>query len=183
MKALDKEIQELFKKNEQAAFEVLFVKYYKPLCVAAKLYTSGSPDSEDLVQQLFIKFWEEKHFRKINTSYQQFLQTSLRNACFNHLDKEKTRHKRLQNAASDATIQEAIHFILQEEETRIFEMAYAELPEQSRKVFELVYFSDHSYKSAAEKLKLSVNTIKSHLKTALLKLRSSKTIKRYYLDE
>ncbi len=183
MKAHDKEINELFEKDEQAAYEKLFVRYYKPLCVAAKLYTADSPASEDIVQQLFIKFWEEKHYKKVTASYQQFLQTSLRNACFNHLDKEKTRQKRLQKSRPEAYIEEAIDFLLQEEETSIFERAYAELPEQSRKAFELVYFADHSYKSAAENLKVSVNTIKSHLKSALRKLRNSKILKSYYLDE
>jgi RNA polymerase sigma-70 factor (family 1) len=182
MKEQDQQLTDLFARDEQQAFKQLFVQFYKPMCVAARLYTSESVEAEDIVQQVFIKFWEEKHYKKVNSSYKHFLHISVRNACFNHTGRLKTRQKRENNVEQEALVEQAIDFLLQREELKVFETAYDELPPQSRKVFELVYFADQPYKAAAQKLNISVNTVKTHLKNALRILRNSKAINNYYSD-
>ena len=49
----------------------------------------------------------------------------------------------------------------------------ARLPEQCRKVFELIVLKDMKYKEVADFLGLSVNTVKTHFARALKQLRSS----------
>lgn len=182
MKEQDQQLTDLFARDEQQAFKQLFVQFYKPMCVAARLYTSDSVEAEDVVQQVFIKFWEEKHHKKINSSYKHFLHISVRNACFNHIGRLKTKQKREYDAVQESLVEQAIDFLMQKEELNVFESAYDELPPQSRKVFELVYFADQPYKAAAKKLNISVNTVKTHLKNALRILKNNKAINNYYHD-
>jgi RNA polymerase sigma-70 factor (family 1) len=176
----DIRLKELFGKDQQEAFRELFTQFYKPLVVAAKIYSGNSPESEDIVQQVFVKFWEEDLHKKINTSFRRYLHISVRNTCFNHLKQIKPTQQPGISADQEQLAEEALDFLLHREELQVFGEAYNELPPQSRKVFELVYFSDQSYKDAAQKLNLSINTVKSHLKNALRILKNSALLNSYF---
>ncbi|MBE0639328.1 MAG: RNA polymerase sigma-70 factor [Bacteroidales bacterium] len=178
----DVRLMEMFESNREDAFRELFVRYYKPMVLAARIYSNNNPEAEDMVQQFFVKFWEEKLYRKINTSFKHYLRISVRNTCFNHLNRLMIRQQHEPDSDLESEVEQAIDFILRKEELEIFEKAYDELPPQSRKVFELVYFSDRSYNEAAQMLDLSINTVKSHLKTAVRILKNSTLLNNYYCD-
>lgn len=182
MKREDNTLLELFRTNEQEAFRKLFVRYYEPMVVSARIYTNNDPEAEDIVQQVFIKIWERKLFKSINNSYRHYLHTSVRNACFNHISSSRTRQITRPDQKEELMVEQAIDFMLSKEEKRVFEKAYDELPVQSRKVFELVYFEGQQYKDAAHTLQLSVNTVKSHLRNALQVLRKSPVLQKYFSD-
>jgi RNA polymerase sigma-70 factor (family 1) len=178
----DIRLLELFEKNDREAFRELFSRYYKPMVLAAKLYSNNDPESEDIVQQVFVKLWEEKLYKKINTSFKRYLQVSVRNACFNHIGSIRVKQKYGSDIKEDMMAEQAIDFLLRNEEVLVFEKAYEALPVQSRKVFELVYFAGQPYKTAAQTLNLSVNTIKSHLQNAIRILKNSPVINNYYSE-
>lgn len=182
---MDKEdlrLKELFESSPLEAFKELFICYYKPMVLAARIYSDNNPESEDFVQQVFVKFWEESLHNKINTSFRHYLHVSVRNTCFNHLKHLKTKQQYISDPGKENKVELAIDFLLRQEELEIFERAYGELPPQSRKAFELVYFAGQSYKSAAKMLSVSVNTVKSHLKTALRTLKNSALLNNYYRE-
>jgi len=178
----DVKLSEMFRSDQEKAFRELFIRYYKPMVLAARIYTNNHPESEDIVQQFFAKFWEEKLFKTINTSLRNYLQVSVRNACFNHLHRNKNRPNQAHDPEREVEVDHAIDFLLRKEESEVFEQAYDELPPQSRKVFELVYFSNRSYDETARSLDLSINTVKSHLKNALRILKNSTLLNNYYSD-
>jgi RNA polymerase sigma-70 factor (family 1) len=178
----DARLIKMFESSPQEAFRELFARFYKPMVLAAKFYLKNDPEAEDLVQQLFVKVWEEKLYGKINSSFRQYLQTSIRNICFNHLERMKLRAHVEPNPEALYDLEQAIDFLLHREESRIFEKAYDELPPQSRKVFELIYFSNQSYNETAKALNISINTVKSHLKNALGILRNNSVLNNYYSD-
>jgi RNA polymerase sigma-70 factor (family 1) len=178
----DARLIKLFESNRRDAFRELFARFYKPMVLAAKFYLKDHPEAEDIVQQFFLKFWEEKLFKKIKNSFRQYLHISIRNACFNHLERQKQHPQVEPDPDKVIELEQAIDFLLHNEERKIFEKAYNDLPPQSRKVFELVYFSNQSYNQAAGALNISINTVKSHLKNALKILRSSDLLNNYYSD-
>jgi RNA polymerase sigma-70 factor (ECF subfamily) len=178
----EKKLMELFGQNPQKAFGELFARFYQPMVLVARFYLKNKPEAEDIVQQFFLKFWEESLFKKIKTSFRQYLHISIRNACFNHLEQQQKATQVEPDPEQLAELEQAVDFLLHDEERAIFEKAYDELPPQSRKVFELVYFSNQSYNQAAGALNISINTVKSHLKNALKILRSSPLLNNYYSD-
>jgi RNA polymerase sigma-70 factor (family 1) len=183
--AMDNEdirLQELFEKNDREAFRELFARYYKCMVLAAKMYSNNDPESEDIVQQVFVKLWEERLYKKITTSFKRYLHISVRNACFNHIGSIRDKLKCATDIKEEMMAEQAIDFLLRNEEVMVFEEAYKALPKQSRKVFELVYFAGQPYKTAAETLNLSVNTIKSHLQNAIRILKNSPVINNYYSE-
>ncbi|PKP52205.1 MAG: hypothetical protein CVT92_10045 [Bacteroidetes bacterium HGW-Bacteroidetes-1] len=180
MEQEDAAILILFTLDEEKAFSQMFDHYYSALCVIARVYTNNQTIAEDIVQQVFIGFWEKKCHLRINSSLHAYLRTSVRNACINYLQKEKEIEKKQTNLPNESRADEVLDLLMAKEEQLILEKAIKELPLQCRRVFELVYFEELQYKAAAEDMHISVNTVKSHLKSALRILKTNSRLKLYY---
>jgi len=180
MEQVDSGILTLFAFDEKKAFNQMFESYYSALCVMAGVYTNDQTIAEDIVQQVFIGFWEKKCHHRINTSLIGYLRNSVKNSCLNYLQKEKLIEKKLEDLAFESKADEVLDFLLIKEEQLLLEKAINELPVQCRKAFELVYFEELQYKAAAENMHVSINTVKSHLKNALRILKTNSRIRVYY---
>lgn len=53
------EILDLLKRGEKKGLQLLFHKFYKPLVMYAMKYVHRQDEAEDMVQEVFIKFWEK----------------------------------------------------------------------------------------------------------------------------
>lgn len=169
----DREILELLKQGEAAGFKALFDKYYKQLCMQASLLLPDEADAEDLVQDVFIKFWHERKFDVINESLGSYLSVSIRNAAFNNL-KFKNRYNEKEKSyvgLLDTSFLEN-HMELAEVAAAV-NNALKELPPQCRQIFEAVYVDEKKYQEAADIFNVSINTVKTQLKRAFDKLRTS----------
>jgi RNA polymerase sigma-70 factor (family 1) len=176
----DSDILALFARDEEEAFRLAFNRYYSALCVVAGLYTGNQAIAEDIVQQVFIGFWEQKCQHRVNTSLKGYLQTSVRNACLNYLQKKKRLEINQNELPFEAAAVEALDLLLDKEQQLLLKKAINELPLQCRRVFELVYLEDLQYRATAETMHISVNTVKSHLKNALRILKTNSRLKLYY---
>ncbi|MCB2219495.1 MAG: RNA polymerase sigma-70 factor [Bacteroidetes bacterium] len=179
----DPEIHQLLLHDPEKAFRYTFERYYAGLTVVARFYLDQADEAEDVVQQLFMNIWERQHLEKVEGSIRNYLLSAVRNACINYIQKKQVSEKRLHPLPDQDEMERAFDFLINEEEKQIFSSALQSLPEQSRKSIELVYFSGHSYKKAAVQLNLSVNTLKTHLKNGLQKLRANETIRRYFSEK
>ena len=183
MKEEESAIIALFTKDKEAAFEKMFRRYYRPLCIMASCFLEEFSEAEDMVQQLFIRFWTENWQDRIHTSLEAFLKTSLKNACINHLEKKNTLYKKIREATSEAAAWQAFDFMMNEDQKKMVEQVLAGLPPRGRQAFELVYLEDESYASAAAQMSVSVNTLKSHLKSTLEYLRKNEGLHSYFLEK
>ena len=71
--------------GDRPAFERLFREHYRPLCAFAMQYVKDGDRAQDLVQDLFIRLWEERERLNIATSIKSYLFTAVRNRCLNAL--------------------------------------------------------------------------------------------------
>ena len=60
MQIPDSTICSLLNQGEEKGMEYLFTRYYKPLVLWAASFLNNIPQSEDLVQDFFIRLWEKK---------------------------------------------------------------------------------------------------------------------------
>jgi RNA polymerase sigma-70 factor (ECF subfamily) len=169
----DREILELLKQGEAAGFKALFDKYYKQLCMQASLLLPDEADAEDLVQDVFVKFWHERKFGAINESLGSYLGVSVRHAALNIL-KSKTRYNKKEKSYTDllSSSVEINHLELAEVTTAVND-ALKELPQQCRQIFEMVYVEGKKYQETADIFEVSINTVKTQLQRAFTKLRTS----------
>jgi RNA polymerase sigma-70 factor (ECF subfamily) len=73
--AQDKEffIRKTFEDNPEKGVELLFKFYYRPLCSHAARYVYSKELAEDLVGEVFERFWQKQLYAQVSTSFQAYL--------------------------------------------------------------------------------------------------------------
>ncbi|MDX5345987.1 MAG: sigma-70 family RNA polymerase sigma factor, partial [Hymenobacteraceae bacterium] len=71
--------------DDAPAFESLFRSYYSGLCHFALKFVRDKETAEELVQDLFVHLWENRHTLQISGSVKSYLFTATRNRAFNYL--------------------------------------------------------------------------------------------------
>ena len=165
--------QELFlleemKAGKEYAFDFFFNYYYPGLCVYAQNLSSISEEeAKNLVQDVFLKFWNHRKKINIRNSVRSYLFTSIKNKCIDHLKQEKKSFNLnedfIAETKSDVTFET---FVLKELED-LFEASLNKLPERCREIFELSRFEGLKNKEIAAKLNLSEKTVENQMTKAL----------------
>ncbi|MCS3802134.1 RNA polymerase sigma-70 factor [Niastella sp. OAS944] len=161
---------------DRKEYELLFHQYYQWLCLQACKITEDWHASEDIVQDFFIKCWQNRASLHIKQSFAAFALVSVRNAALNYLKKESIRSKH--ETASSATFpgDETLLPVAQPDETDQLYLqiitAVNNLPEQRKKAFILSRQHNMKYAEVAAELGISVNTVKMHLRLAYQELRN-----------
>ena len=174
MKLNDLEILEKFKKEEYSGFKFLFDQYYKPLCIYSFKYCDSFSKAEDIVQDFFVKFWEDKLYKKLDSNIGPYLFKSIKNNTLQYI-KTKSRYQfdDIESQVNRLIDDEDIDIeSIEKEKVKLYKEIEA-LPKKSREVFKVIVIENLKYKEAAEQLGVSVNTIKTHYSRALKQLRNS----------
>lgn len=176
MKNQEQNIIEELKLGDESGLRKMFDLYYSPLCVFALKYIDSFDMAEDLVQEVFIGFWENNRVDNLTGSLKSYLFTAVKNNALNYIRKNNKYHIKELNEDLDILIEESCDSE-DLEQKRI--QLYAELEnlsENNRKVFEAIVFENMKYAEIAELQGVSVNTIKTQFSRSLKQLRSSFSI-------
>lgn len=148
-------------------FENLFKTHFQYLCNFAQNYISDSDTSKEIVQDVFIKLWENNTKVDINKSIKSYLFTSVKNRCLNYIrDNKKFRSNILDVDIADYDISFEEKEDSSEIENKV-KSSLEKLPEKCRQVFELSRFENLKYREIAEKLKISQKTVEAQMSKAL----------------
>jgi len=173
--------------DEVEIFRQLYAKYYTAMCLCAVRIVREKEVAEELVQDVFLKRWEQRSESANIESIEKYLYRSVYNASMNYLNRQ-----RLENQLTDYyqhlaqqgekylsitmdTGESAI--IAHELEDKINE-AIQSLPEKCREIFKLSRFQSLRNKDIAEQKGVSLNTVEKQIAIALSKLRI--TLKDFY---
>jgi RNA polymerase sigma-70 factor, ECF subfamily len=180
------ELTKQIKADNHSAFEILFKLNYEPLVNYAKAFVTDHETAYEIVQETFIKFWENRKSLDENYSVKSFLFRCVHNNCINFIKKAKTIKQQSEDYQNDQLLYSEILDTTQY--NSFFEdfndvhlekkiaSAIELLPQQCKEIFMLCRFDNKSYKDIAAKLDISVNTVKTQLKRALEKLRNAVAI-------
>ena len=119
--------------------EYLFTRYYKPLVLWAASFLNNIPQSEDLVQDFFIRLWEKRTQTSLQaTTFKSFLYTSVRNLAFDRMEKKDPLRHATDLKSSDKAWEE---YDTLEEEVLVREYFHHLLPDRSSaylRIFHLI---------------------------------------------
>ncbi|MGE5496758.1 MAG: RNA polymerase sigma factor [Syntrophothermus sp.] len=156
------------KESDHDAFKALCRIYYQPLCRYLFRRTLDREASFDLVQELFINVWKNRHRLNENQPVKAYLYKAATNLSVNHL---KSRTARRTSAPGDMDLHPESAGNSSPDSALYLEDILSRLPENERTVFELNKFDGMKYSEIAEMLKVSVKTVEARMSRALKSLR------------
>ena len=126
-------------------------------------------EAKGLVHEAFIAVWEKFDTLPLDTNYNSYLYTAVRNRSLNHI-RDKKKKVAIEHVPEHLLSEENDPLMAQELEREI-EMAIQSLPEKCRQVFEMNRVEGMKYAQVAEKLGISVKTVEAQMSKALGVLR------------
>ncbi|WP_184549677.1 RNA polymerase sigma-70 factor [Mucilaginibacter sp. FT3.2] len=174
----DHKLFTLLKGKNMAAFDQIFEKFYRPLCFFASRIIQDNLDAQDIVQDVFVKFWQKDNIPDSVDAIRAYLYVSVKNSCFNHLEKNNVKFKHQQTLVN-ADIEEAtiLNNIIQAEVLRQVFAAVDTLPEQCRKIIRMTFEDGKKAKEIACELGVTVSTVNNQ------KMRGLSLLKTRLADE
>lgn len=162
------------KNGNKSAFAHVYENYSNKVYHFILKFIIDQEDARELVQQVFIKLWENKKNIDPGLPLDPYLFVISRNCCFDFL-KRAARDRELKEQLlqmNSIRCNETENKILLNEYEALVNKAILQLPEKRREVFNC-RLDGMSYDEIAIQLNISKNTVKTHL------LKSYRFVKEY----
>lgn len=171
----DDELFSLIERGDKDAFTRIYEKYHKLLYVVAYRYLMNQEMAEDIVQHVFVRLWEFRSELRVGVSLKNYLFTMTKNYVLNQIRNENTALTKNYELAQRESVYEddLVEKLENKELLSLFYKAVDALPPQKRDICLMKVRDELSNKEIADKLGLSVNTVKTHYSEALKLLRIS----------
>jgi RNA polymerase sigma-70 factor (ECF subfamily) len=169
----DEDIMQRIMDKDPTVYNELYDKLYRKLFLFAKSLIDDTEEARDIVTESFIKLWaQHNHFANM-VHLQVYFYTVIKNACIDHLRKNKLRNKIEHQLLRSGKISEnAIERKYQEAElVQILYERINQLPDRMQQVFKLTYLDGYSRTEVAQMLNLSENTIRNTNAAAMKAIR------------
>jgi RNA polymerase sigma-70 factor (ECF subfamily) len=171
----DNELVENLRKGDVEAFDLVYEKYAQRLYAFSLKYLRSVEETEELVQSVFLKVWENQKNLKKETSFKSYLFTIAYNEICNLFRRRKYQQKFVvktttENQETSDVTEDQIDYqsVLQQ-----VEMIIARLPEKQKIIFMKSRIEGKSTKEIASELGLSPGTVDNYISEALKFIRTS----------
>lgn len=169
-------IQEVLAGNKQAYAQIIN-KYKNPLYATILRMTKNPYDAQDLVQEAFIKMYEQLGKYNRTGSFSSWMYRVAINHCMDEFRKKRYKMKSVEideRMIASTTTPELIFF--KNEKSRRLERLIATLSEDERIILLLRYVNELSYQEISEAVEIPLATVRNKLHRAKKKMRN--TVKR-----
>lgn len=169
----DNEIIRRIRQGDIKQFEALFRSSYASLVKYAKTLIRDHDTAEEIVQDFFFRFWQNKEKIQIESSLNGYLFRSVHNGCLHYIEHQKVveRHG-LEISSDQASVSESPADVLQYKELQSkIARTIEKLPERCGQIFCMNRFEGLKYSEIAEKLSVSVKTVEANMGRALKEFR------------
>ncbi|WP_225975133.1 RNA polymerase sigma factor [Anseongella ginsenosidimutans] len=169
----DKELAQLLKEGDKAAYTELYNRYKGLLYVHAYRILQDKEEAKDVIQDLFIVLWTKREELNYRGGIASYLYASARNRVFDRIARKKVASSYFESLKDFAGHYEcSTDKQLEEKElAAIIEKEISALPLKMREIFQLSRMENLSHKEIAEQLIISDKTVKKQVSNALKILR------------
>lgn len=169
---LQKILKEL-SKDEESALEELFSYYYPRLHVFSLSFLKLEQGIDDIIQEVFIRIWENRKNIKDPATFNSYIYTITRNLLLNEL-RSHLNQKNLKDEIrklSTAQEYENLDQVQYQDLKNRVEDIIKELPERQNEIFVLSRTEGLSHKEIASKLQITTKTVEYHISGAIRTLK------------
>lgn len=164
----------LLQKGNVAAFDSLFEVYSSRLYNFALKYLKNETDTEELVQEVFVKVWENRKNLKSELSFKSYLFTISLNYIRKHFNKKAAALRYFDSLQHDKPLSNDQLLPNEDYETVMqrINMIIEEMPARRREIFIKSKMEGKSSKEIAAELGITSGTVDNHVSEAIHQLRS-----------
>ena len=166
----------LLKEGNMVAFDAIYEKYCRRLFGFVIRYVKQETDAEEIVQDVFLKIWENREKINAYSSFESYLFTISYNSAISLLRKrihEKKYLDHLKYLQHEDIMDELTDELCFKELNNKIQSLLNELTPRQKEIFMLSREEGLTHDEIAKKLGISVNTVKNHIVTALNFLKSN----------
>jgi RNA polymerase sigma-70 factor (family 1) len=171
---IEKVLISKLKAGDATAFSAIFTAYYKDLVLFATRFSGDLNSAEEIVQDTFVKIWDEHETINITISLKSYLLKTVQNKCIDFY-----RHKKNIQAHNNFVLQNPPQFgydtdsyILYSELQEQIETALKKLPDEISEAFMMNRYKGLKYHEIATIMGVSVRTVEVRIGRALNMLRT-----------
>lgn len=169
----ENELLPLIAEGDEAAFRILYDHYRKKIYSLGLFLTKSEIPAQELVQDVFLKIWENREQLRTVDYFSAWLRTIARNTAINYIRKraiEKLRLGSLQVTEGNNCFTE--NDAADREYSLLLQAAIRQIPLQQQKVYILHRQQGLCHEAVAEQLGISVLTSQKYMKLALRSIRT-----------
>lgn len=162
------------KKGDRSAFKLFFENYYDRLVAYINTFTRDKMKSEDIVQQAFINFWEDRKKIDVSKSPRGYLYATAYHRYIDSVKKEKRKEQFL-----DELWKRALSSRVKEDEELLkkridkLKSVLDTLPPKCKEIIHLNKVEGIKYKDIAIRMDISIKTVESQMRIAFKKIRQA----------
>ncbi|MFY0255411.1 RNA polymerase sigma factor [Chitinophaga sp. 30R24] len=158
-------------KGEESAFQEIYLKYRKPLFIYGLSIVKNEDISIDLVHNAFVDLWQNRLHSIKDAKVKGYLYQIIKSRALNYIRDQQLKARN------------ASHYYIEQEELpddkldrlqlkKELQSAISAIPSSaSRKILEMRFFEEMSYKEISLAQSISVNTVGAHINRAIKTLR------------
>jgi len=167
----EEELLKRLKLHEEQAYTFLYDHYSKALFVVIKQIIPQQEVAEDLLQETFVKVWQNIHsYDGSRGRLYTWMLSIARN-----LSIDRTRSKEFNKQSKTTTLQESVYPSVPAEEVRITDIGLkkvlSSIPEENARLIDLAYYKGYTQEEIAKILVMPVGTVKTRMRSAIANLR------------
>jgi len=172
-KISDYTLVENLKANDESSFRSLFDRYQEDLYYYARSLVKVEAQAEEIVQDVFLKVWLNRHSLNPDLSFKAFIFTLARNFAFNFLKKASNDRELIRKVfyKSQKNCKPSDHSLHEAEYEKLGRQAIDALPPRCRLVYKMSRNEGKTYEEIGSELNISVNTVKNQMNKALGNIR------------
>lgn len=178
--ARDRDLIERLLDGDEDAFRGLFQRYAPSAKALAQRILRQSHLAEEIVQEAFTAVWKNPGaYDGERGSVRSWLMGMVHHRAVDLVRREEAHRRRAEAAIPQALEEEADHAdeVVQQlaapDERRVVRAALADLPEEQRRVLEMMYFDGLSQSQIAEKTGIALGTVKSRTLLGMRRMRGA----------
>lgn len=160
------------KKEEVVFLEIFYQKYSDRLLNYAFGFLKSKEETEEAVQDIFVKFWSKRHTIESSDAYEAYLFVMAKRHLLNLLRK-KARESFVTFEIHKHTKEERSveHQYIYEEQLKYVEKIIEEFPPKRKLVYELKKNQGLTNKQIADKMQISTTMVEKHWRIAVSTLK------------
>lgn len=165
----ENELLEMLSQQDRKAFNYLYDNYSEALYGILIKIVQEEDVAQDLLQDTFVKIWKKiSHYDSSKGRLFTWMLNIARNCAIDFLRARRPEMIEIEKAATSIEERQAIFGLMDSHELREL---VSTLKTEHRLLIEMVYWGGYTHEETAKKLQLPLTTVKTRIRTAIIKLR------------